>query len=133
MFYSLIISIISSIIGIDILEIIKNAKKRNHTYDLKIGENIDLVSKNLYASKDIIENTFLEMKKQKELFEQLKKEADVYQQIKSMNKEQVDALNHLLEKTLVKQEKRSLPKTIIINSVFCILGAFIGYFLGKFF
>lgn len=72
------------------------------------------------------------MEKQKKLFEQMKQEAEISQQITSMNREQVDALNKLLENTLNKQEKKAFPKTFLWNLFFCLLSAIIGFVLGKF-
>ena len=103
-----LISVISSFLGVD-LKAIKaslNKEKLKTSEDNVISENIDYVSKNLQNSKEIIENALLEMEKQKKLFEQMKQEAEISQQITSMNQEQVEALNKLLENTLNKQEKR---------------------------
>ena len=86
----------------------------------------------LQESKMIIENALLEMEKQKILFEQMKEEAEISQQITSMNQEQVSALNKLLENTLNKQEKKSFPKTFLLNLFFCVLSAILGFVLGKF-
>lgn len=129
-----IISIISSFLGVDLKEIKKilNKESMKRSGDVKISESIDSVSKNLEDSKEIIENTLLEMDKQKRLFEQMKREAEISQQITTMNQEQVKALNKLLESTLDKQEKRAFPKTFLWNLFFCILSAILGFILGKF-
>ena len=71
------------------------------------------------------------MEKQKKLFEQMKQEAEISQQITSMNQEQVEALNKLLENTLNKQEKKAFPKTFLWNLFFCLLSTILGYILGK--
>ena len=81
--------------------------------------------------KEIIENALLEIEKQKKLFEQMKQEAEISQQITTMNQEQVNALNTLLENTLNKQEKKTFPKTLLWNLFFCLLSAILGYILGK--
>lgn len=129
-----IISIISSFLGVNLKDIKKSLNKESlkRSGDIKISESIDSVSKNLEDSKEIIENTLLEMEKQKKLFEQMKREAEISQQITTMNQEQVDALNKLLESTLDKQEKRAFPKTFLWNLFFCILSAILGFILGKF-
>lgn len=129
-----IISIISSFLGVNLKDIKKSLNKESlkRSEDIKISESIDSVSKNLEDSKEIIENTLLEMEKQKKLFEQMKREAEISQQITTMNQEQVDALNKLLESTLDKQEKRAFPKTFLWNLFFCILSAILGFILGKF-
>jgi len=91
-----------------------------------------VVSKKLEESKDIIDNALLEMEKQKKLFVQMKKDAEISQQVSEMNKQQVEALNVLLENTLNKQEKKSFPKTFLWNLFFCILSAILGFVLGKY-
>ena len=128
-----LISVISSFLGVD-LKAIKaslNKEKLKTSEDNEISENIDYVSKNLQNSKEIIENALLEMEKQKKLFEQMKQEAEISQQITSMNQEQVEALNKLLENTLNKQEKKAFPKTFLWNLFFCLLSTILGYILGK--
>ena len=128
-----LISVISSFLGVD-LKAIKaslNKEKLKTSEDNVISENIDYVSKNLQNSKEIIENALLEMDKQKKLFEQMKQEAEISQQITSMNQEQVEALNKLLENTLNKQEKKAFPKTFLWNLFFCLLSTILGYILGK--
>ena len=126
-----LISVISSFLGVD-LKAIKaslNKEKLKTSEDNVISENIDYVSKNLQNSKEII--ALLEMEKQKKLFEQMKQEAEISQQITSMNQEQVEALNKLLENTLNKQEKKAFPKTFLWNLFFCLLSTILGYILGK--
>ena len=128
-----LISVISSFLGVD-LKAIKaslNKEKLKTSEDNVISENIDYVSKNLKNSKEIIENALLEMEKQTKLFEQMKQEAEISQQITSMNQEQVEALNKLLENTLNKQEKKAFPKTFLWNLFFCLLSTILGYILGK--
>ena len=130
----IIISIISSFLGVDLKEIKKNLNKETlkKPENVEISESIDLVSKNLLESKEIIEHTLIEMGKQKKLFEQTKQEAELSEQIANLNKDQVDALNNLLETTLNKQEKKSFPKTFLWNLFFCFLSAIVGYILGEF-
>jgi len=130
----IIVSIISSFLGVNLREIKnilnnENVKIRENT---EISESIDIVSKNLADSKEIIEDALIEIEKQKKLFEQMKQEAEISKQITSMNQKQVDALNQLLESTLNKQEKKSFPKTFMWNLFFCILSAILGFVLGKF-
>ena len=91
-----------------------------------------MVSKKLEESKNIIDNALLEMEKQKKLFVQMKKDAEISQQVSEMNKQQVEALNVLLENTLNKQEKKSFPKTFLWNLFCCILSAILGFVLGKY-
>ena len=62
----------------------------------------------------------------------MKKDAEISQQVSEMNKQQVEALNVLLENTLNKQEKKSFPKTFLWNLFFCILSAILGFVLGKY-
>ncbi len=128
------ITIISSLGGINLKEIKKvfDKGRAENTENLEISESIDVVSKKLEDSKEIIEVALLEMEKQKRMFEQMKKEAEISQQITSMNQEQVSALNELLENTLNRQEKKSFPKTILWNLFFCVLSAILGFVLGKF-
>lgn len=129
-----IISVISSFLGVNLRDIKKSLNKEylKNSGNIKISESIDSVSKNLEDSKEIIENALLEMERQKKLFEQVKQEADISQQITTMNQEQVDALNKLLENTLNKQEKKAFPKTFLWNLFFCLLSTVLGFLLGKF-
>ena len=130
----IIVSIISSFLGVNLREIKKILNKENDKIreNTEISESIDVVSKNLADSKEIIEDALIEIEKQKKLFEQMKQEAEISQQITSMNQKQVDALNQLLESTFNKQEKKSFPKTLMWNLFFCILSAILGFVLGKF-
>lgn len=107
-----LISVISSFLGVNLKDIKKSLNKDilKNSGNIKISESIDSVSKNLEDSKEIIENTLLEIERQKKLFEQMKQEAELSQQVTTMNQEQVDALNKLLENTLNKQEKRHFLK-----------------------
>lgn len=127
-------AVISTILDVNLKDIQKtlNKKNSNSLENLEINESIDTVSVKLQESKMIIENALLEMEKQKILFEQMKEEAEISQQITSMNQEQVSALNKLLENTLNKQEKKSFPKTFLLNLFFCVLSAILGFVLGKF-
>lgn len=128
-----LISVISSFLGVNLKDIKASLNKENlkTSEDNVISVSIDSVSKNLQDSKEIIENALLEIEKQKKLFEQMKQEAEISQQITTMNQEQVNALNTLLENTLNKQEKKTFPKTLLWNLCFCLLSAILGYILGK--
>lgn len=128
-----LISVISSFLGVNLKDIKASLNKENlkTSEDNVISVSIDSVSKNLQDSKEIIENALLEIEKQKKLFEQMKQEAEISQQITTMNQEQVNALNTLLENTLNKQEKKTFPKTLLWNLFFCLLSAILGYILGK--
>ena len=134
-YMSMLSAILSAIIGVDLKDIRKslNKEKLKNSGNLEISENIDTVTKKLEESKEIIENALFEMDKQKKLFEQMKKDAEVSQQISSMNKEQISALNDVLEKTLSKQDKKSFSKNLFSNLFFCILSAVLGFTLGKLF
>lgn len=115
-----LISVISSFLGVNLKDIKASLNKENlkTSEDNVISVSIDSVSKNLQDSKEIIENSLLEIEKQKKLFEQMKQEAEISQQITTMNQEQVNALNTLLENTLNKQEKKTFPKTLLWNLFF---------------
>lgn len=128
-----LISVISSFLGVNLKDIKASLNKENlkTSEDNVISVSIDSVSKNLQDSKEIIENALLEIEKQKKLFEQMKQEAEISQQITTMNQEQVNALNTLLENTLNKQEKKTFPKALLWNLFFCLLSAILGYILGK--
>ena len=108
-----LISVISSFLGVNLKDIKASLNKENlkTSEDNVISVSIDSVSKNLQDSKEIIENALLEIEKQKKLFEQMKQEAEISQQITTMNQEQVNALNTLLENTLNKQEY-NIPTTV---------------------
>ncbi len=128
------VSMISSILGVslkDIRKVLRKEKLKNEGKS-EISDSIDVVSKNLEESKIIIEEALLEMEKQKEIFAQMKKEAEISQQVSSMNKEQVTALNELLQNTLDKQERQSFPKNQLWNLFFCIFSAVLGFLLGKY-
>lgn len=128
-----LVSMISNFLGVDLKELKKSLDKKSlkESGNLEISDNIDNVSKKLEESKEIIENALLEVEKQKKLFEEMKKDAEISQQISSMNQEQVNALNKVLEGTLNKQEKKSSFKNILLNLFFCVLGAVLGYVFGK--
>lgn len=132
-FSELLFSIISYFLGVDLKELKKSFDKKalKESGNLEISENIDNVSKKLEESKEIIENALLEVEKQRKLFEEMKRDAEISQQISSMNQEQVNALNKVLEGTLNKQEKKSSFKNILLNLFFCVLGAVLGYVFGK--
>ena len=127
-------SILSSFFGIDLRDIKKtlDRKRLRDSNNLEISESIDTVSQKLEDSKEIIENALLEMDKQKKLFEQMKKEAEISKQVTTMNKEQVTALNEILENTLSKQDKKVFPINFLFNLFFCILSAVLGFLLGKY-
>ena len=114
-----LISVISSFLGVNLKDIKASLNKENlkTSEDNVLSVSIDSVSKNLQDSKEIIENALLEIEKQKKLFEQMKQEAEISQQITTMNQEQVNALNTLLENTLNKQEKKTFPKTLKWNQI----------------
>ena len=133
-FSEIYISLVSNIIGIDLKQIkrVLDKEKLRKSGQVEISDSIDVVSKKLEESKDIIDNALLEMEKQKKLFVQMKKDAEISQQVSEMNKQQVVALNVLLENTLNKQEKKSFPKTFLWNLFFCILSAILGFVLGKY-
>ena len=133
-FSEIYISLVSNIIGIDLKQIkrVLDKEKLRKSGQVEISDSIDVVSKKLEESKNIIDNALLEMEKQKKLFVQMKKDAEISQQVSEMNKHQVEALNVLLENTLNKQEKKSFPKTFLWNLFFCILSAILGFVLGKY-
>lgn len=133
-FSEIYISLVSNIIGIDLKQIkrVLDKEKLRKSGQVEISDSIDVVSKKLEESKDIIDNALLEMEKKKKLFVQMKKDAEISQQVSEMNKQQVEALNVLLENTLNKQEKKSFPKTFLWNLFFCILSAILGFVLGKY-
>lgn len=133
-FIEIALTMLSTLGGISLKDIKKvfDKEKIESAENLEISESIDIVSKKLEDSKEIIEVALFEMEKQKNLFEQMKKEAEISQQITSMNQEQVTALNKLLENTLNRQEKKSFPKNFLWNLFFCILSAILGFALGKF-
>ena len=131
-FSEIYISLVSNIIGIDLKKRVLDKEKLRKSGQVEISDSIDVVSKKLEESKDIIDNALLEMEKQKKLFVQMKKDAEISQQVSEMNKQQVEALNVLLENTLNKQEKKSFPKTFLWNLFFCILSAILGFVLGKY-
>ncbi len=133
-FSEIYISLVSNIIGIDLKQIkrVLDKEKLRKSGQVEISDSIDVVSKKLEESKNIIDNALLEMEKQKKLFVQMKKDAEISQQVSEMNKQQVEALNVLLENTLNKQEKKTFPKTFLWNLFFCILSAILGFVLGKY-
>ena len=134
-FSEIYISLVSNIIGIDLKQIkrVLDKEKLRKSGQVEISDSIDVVSKKLEESKNIIDNALLEMEKQKKLFVQMKKDAEISQQVSEMNKQQVEALNVLLENTLNKQEKKSFPNFslesfllyIKCNIRFCIRKIFI--------
>ena len=96
-FSEIYISLVSNIIGIDLKQIkrVLDKEKLRKSGQVEISDSIDVVSKKLEESKNIIDNALLEMEKQKKLFVQMKKDAEISQQVSEMNKQQVEALNVL--------------------------------------
>lgn len=133
MLFEVYISIISSLIGIDLKQVkrIFDKEKLKNSSQVEVSDSIDTVSEKLEESKDIIDNALLEIEKQKKLFVQMKKDAEISQSVSEMNKQQVEALNALLESTLINQEKKSFLKNFFWNLFFCILSAVLGFALGK--
>lgn len=135
----ILVPMLSSILGVNLKKleklfnkyVTKNSEGKNPE-NSEISESIDTVSEKLNESKEIIDKALLEIENQKKLFEEMKQEAVISQQITSMNQEQVEAMNKLLEITLSKQEKKSFPKNLIWNLFFCVLSAVLGFILGKF-
>lgn len=120
LYKEIILSVLSYFVGIDLKELRKTFKKGKslNTDTYRISENIDIVSQKLEESKDIIDNALLEMDRQKKLYEKMKKEAEISQQVSSMSKEQISAVNEILEKTLIKQDKKSFSKNLLLNCFF---------------
>jgi hypothetical protein len=77
-FSEIYISLVSNIIGIDLKQIkrVLDKEKLRKSGQVEISDSIDVVSKKLEESKNIIDNALLEMEKQKKLFVQMKKDAD---------------------------------------------------------
>lgn len=111
-FSEIYISLVSNIIGIDLKQIkrVLDKEKLRKSGQVEISDSIDVVSKKLEESKNIIDNALLEMEKQKKLFVQMKKDAEISQQVSEMNKQQVEALNVLLENTLDSRKKNRFLK-----------------------
>ena len=66
-FSEIYISLVSNIIGIDLKQIkrVLDKEKLRKSGQVEISDSIDVVSKKLEESKDIIDNALLEMEKQK--------------------------------------------------------------------
>lgn len=66
-YFSILSSLVSAILGVSLNDIKKilNKEKNKNTESLEISKNIDVVSKKLEDSKEIIETALLEMEKQK--------------------------------------------------------------------
>ena len=78
-FSEIYISLVSNIIGIDLKQIkrVLDKEKLRKSGQVEISDSIDVVSKKLEESKNIIDNALLEMEKQKKLFVQMKKDAEI--------------------------------------------------------
>ncbi|MBE5766691.1 MAG: hypothetical protein E7335_05980 [Clostridiales bacterium] len=132
-FHDVVANIVSSMIGTDIKELkraILKGSSGNSTSN-SVADNFDKVTEKLQESKAVIEEALKQVDEQKKLTERLREEAEASKQIASMNHEQIAAVTKLLDKSLGKNDKTAFKRDIIMNIVFCLIGAALGYFLGK--
>lgn len=125
---SLILNLITFLLRFARGNILEENKHKND-----ITQNIDTVNAKLLESKQIIEKAMGEIEEQKKIFEQMKQEAEISRQVSLLNQDQVNAFNTILSNTLDRQERKSLPKNIGLSLFFCVLGAVLGFILGKLF
>lgn len=99
----------------------------------QLTDAFDEVTAKLQESKIVIEDAMRQVDAQRKLVEQLKEEAEISRQISNMNEDQLKALSKVMEKTLAKNERQSMPRNILINFFFCVLGAVLGFILSRIF
>lgn len=99
----------------------------------QLTDAFDEVTAKLQESKIVIEDAMRQVDAQRKLVEHLKEEAEISRQVSNMNEDQLKALSKVMEKTLAKNEKQSMPRNILINLFFCVLGAVLGFVLSRIF
>lgn len=127
------VNLFSEIVGIDIKALKRTIQKvSSHDSDSNsLTENFDKVTEKLQESKSVIEDALRQVEEQRKLTEKLKEEAEASKQIASMNQEQMAAVTKILKKSLGENDKSSFRRDIIMNIVFCLISAALGYFIGK--
>ena len=133
LFHDAAANIVSTMIGTDI-KALKCAILKGSSADSvsnSAADNFDKVTEKLQESKAVIEEALKQVDEQKKLTERLKEEAEASKHIASMNHEQIAAVTKLLDKSLGKNDKSAFRRDIIMNIVFCLISAALGYFLGK--
>ena len=109
----------------------KTAAKKSDADQLT--DAFDEVTAKLQESKAVIEDAMRQVDEQRKLVDQLKEEAEISRQVSNMNEDQLKALSKVMEKTLAKNDKQSLPRNLLINFFFCVLGAVLGFILAHIF
>ena len=99
----------------------------------QLTDAFDEVTAKLQESKAVIEDAMRQVDEQRKLVDQLKEEAEISRQVSNMNEDQLKALSKVMEKTLAKNDKQSLPRNLLINFFFCVLGAVLGFILARIF
>lgn len=119
---------------ISLVEKAFSAADKNESKDVnEIAENIDEVTEKLNDSKAIIDRTLVEMERQKVLLNELKEKAQTNEALAKMNQDSVDAIKEVLRREIAENEKANAKKNLAWSLFFSILGAVIGFALGKFF
>lgn len=99
----------------------------------QLTDAFDEVTAKLQESKAVIEDAMRQVDEQRKVVEQLKEEAEISRQVSNMNEDQLKALSKVMEKTLTKNDKQSMPRNILINLFFCVLGAVLGIIFTRLF
>lgn len=129
-----IIGILPSTMGVTTELLLKIIKSRNQkVYSKDIINSFSNVQKQLIDTKNDISTLLSEVEKQKENFIELKEKADLNMQTIQFTDDEVNAIEKVLSKSVVREGKKNTKLTIILGLIFAILGAIIGFFLGKYF
>jgi hypothetical protein len=130
---NILADILAISLGIDIksLKSILRKKQTQATDNINISNDFDDVVQKLQDSKAIIDQALQQVENQRKIADELRKEAETSMQIKSMNADQLQAVSILLEKSISKNDKSTLKRNIIINTIFCIISAGLGFLVAK--
>lgn len=127
--------LVSVVLDVDLSDLAKAFDKSvaKKSESDQLTDAFDEVTAKLQESKAIIEDAMHQVDEQRRVVEQLKEEAEISRQVSNMNADQLKALSKVMEKTLAKNDKQSLPRNLLINLFFCILGAVLGFILARIF
>ena len=137
MFIDILISILSSLIGVSEFVLTDLFKKHRILREDKkqtqaLSSKIERLTNSLKESSELMQEIELEFEKQKELATRWKEQADTSKVIASMNQQEIEAVSKLFGGQLEKENKKSNRQSLIQNALFCIIGLVGGYLISRF-
>ena len=137
MFIDILISILSSLIGVSEFVLTDLFKKHRILREDKkqtqaLSSKIERLTNSLKESSELMQEIELEFEKQKELATKWKEQADTSKVIASMNQQEIEAVSKLFGGQLEKENKKSNRQSLIQNALFCIIGLVGGYLISRF-